>query len=329
MEVVENDELDSWIQNVVAERVADANQISGIRRTRLPHIGSYECEQVTIELRDGARIALFLKDYARSRLSKDHPGRRRLRELRVYEELLSDVELGTPRFYGSMWDEGAGKYRILIESIDAEIVKNIDERNGIPAVEWLARMQRYFLDRTEQLAECGFLIEHDMSYYDSRAASAYRDVWDGAPSCAHTLRHALDCYRRNVDSMISQPRCLVHGGYIPWHIIVDRHVEPPRVCVVDWELAARGGTLFDLATFIDDGAGPLRDKLCAAYRDAANSYGVPVLPEAQMKHTIECFRLHRVVDWLSRSAEKGFSSKKISWLVSRAEAIAGSIDRGA
>ena len=48
-----------------------------------------------------------------------------------------------------------------------------------------------------------------------------------------------------------------------------------------------------------------------------------------MRRVIDCFRLHRVVDWLSRSEEKGYSQEKIGWLVNRAESLSHAVQRGA
>ena len=326
MDGVENKELDTWLENLIVAEIAEESQITRIRRSRFPHIGSYDCDSVTVELRGGEEIRLFLKDYARSRLSKDQPERRRVRELQVYKELLNDAGLGTPGFYGAMWDESEGRFRILLELVEAEVVQEIDQRNGILAVAWLARMQHHFLGRAEQLARCDFLNDHSATYFQSKAANARRDVAELASVNTPSLHRVLECYTHNIDLMTAKPASLVHGGYIPWHIFIDRVQEPARVCVVDWELSARGNTLYDLAIFIDDAAPHLHDKLYQAYRDAAVQHGVPLLDDAAMRRVVQCFRLHRVIDWLSRSVEKKFPAEKIGWLVARAETFAADIE---
>ena len=326
MDGVGNKDVDAWLECLIVEKIADKSQIAAIRRSGFPHIGSYDCYRVTVELRSGEQIGLFLKDYARSRLSKDHPDQRRTRELQVYKQLLNKAGLGAPEFHGSMWNEPEGKFWILLELVEAEVIQEVDARNGILAVAWLACMQRYFLDRTEQLARCDFLNDYDATYFQSKASDARRDVAVLAPAYTPPLERVLECYTHNIDLMTAQPTCLVHGGYIPWHIFVDRLREPARVCVVDWELSARGSTLYDLAIFIDDAAPRLHAQLCQAYCDAALQHGVPLLDHAPMRCVIQCFRLHRVVDWLSRSMEKKFSAEKIGWLVERAETFTAGIE---
>jgi aminoglycoside phosphotransferase (APT) family kinase protein len=325
MGIVECTDLESWIVRLVADSVGGRDRITGIRRSRFPQIGSYDCERVTISLRDGSSIALFLKDFARSRLTKDHPWQRRVRELKVYQELLEGSGLGAPRFFGSEWDERRGRYRMLLELVDAEVIEEVDERNGVPAVAWLARMQRHFLNRPEQLSRADFLVAHDRTYFESKARDAERDVCTLASAPGRRLRRVLACYERNIDLMSGQPSCLVHGGYIPWHVLVDRRTTPTRVCAVDWELAARGHNLYDLAVFTDDAAPQLRKELCAAYRDAAQRHGVTT-HGSDLEPIVECFRLHRVVDWMSRSVEKEFPPPKIEWLLQRAESLVEAIE---
>jgi aminoglycoside phosphotransferase (APT) family kinase protein len=106
--------------------------------------------------------------------------------------------------------------------------------------------------------------------------------------------------------------------------MVDERREPVRVCVIDWELAARGATLCDLAYFTDGADPEISGPIIDAYREAAALYGVPVPDDPA--HVMACFRLHRVVDWLSRAVEKGFSPKKTTGLV--AQLTHGTVDSG-
>ena len=329
MDSVSNREITAWIEREVGAGIAGGHSVVGIRRSPLPTIGSYECERVTVDLQGGNEVALFLKNYSHSRLSKDQPERRRIRELRVYRDLLHNTGLGTPEYYAAMCDDAEGKYWLLLEFVEADVVEQIDACNGVPAAAWLARMQRHFLDRADVLARCDFLIEHDAEYFQMKAADASRNVGTRAEVHLAALEHALECYAKNIGRMTEQPLCLVHGAYIPWHILIDRHCEPIRVCTVDWELAARGSTLYDLAILIDDAPAAIREQLCLAYVDAANCEGVPAPDLASMRGVIDCFRLHRVVDWLSRSEEKGYSQDKIGWLVNRAESLSHVVEHGA
>ncbi len=50
-------------------------------------------------------------------------------------------------------------------------------------------------------------------------------------------------------------------------------------------------------------------------------YNVPIPDRPQMRYIVDCFRLHRIFDWLSRGVEKQFSEKKVKKLVHQAEQL--------
>ena len=197
MDKVSSSGISAWIEHVVTARIAGGRPVAGIRRFRLPAIGSYDCERVTIDLQSGNELVLFLKNFSHSRLSKDQPERRRIRELRVYRDLLDGAGLGTPEYFAAMCDDSEDKYWLLLEFVEAEVLEIIDERNGVSATAWLARMQRHFLDRADDLASCDFLIEHDTEYFQKKAADASRNVGTQAAVHSAALEHALQCYVEN------------------------------------------------------------------------------------------------------------------------------------
>jgi aminoglycoside phosphotransferase (APT) family kinase protein len=312
------DDLHAWLERLVPGTIA------GVDRKRSPFIGSYDCEHLVVELTDGTSRRFFLKDFGRSRQTKDERARRRDRERRVYRDLLAGAELGTPAYVGSIWDDTRGRYWLLLELVEAEVVKETDIRYGVHAAAWLARMQAHFRRHADRLEAADFLIRHDAAYFSGKAAAARRDVAAIEPSCVGRLEDALADYGRIIDVLTSQPQSLVHGGYIPWHLIVDERCEPARVCVIDWELAARGGTLHDLAYFADGAAPAIEQTLLDTYRRAAAEHGVAVPDHAE--HVMACVRLHRVIDWLSRAVEKSFPASKTASLVSDLARAAARLD---
>ena len=118
--------LRGCLEEIVAERFGSGACIAGIERARFPHLGSYDCDSVTVELAGGGRLALFLKDFGFSRLSKDDRELRRVRELRVYRDLLAHADLGTPRYYGSLWDESRARFWLILERVDGAVVEHVD-----------------------------------------------------------------------------------------------------------------------------------------------------------------------------------------------------------
>ncbi len=325
--------LRQCLARIAADRFGCRSAIVDVRRTRIRYIGSYDCDTVTVQFANGGEFKFFLKDFGFSQRSKDHPEQRRERELRVYRDLLAGTDLGTPTYYGSIWDESQGRFWLLLELVEGTVIKDHNVEYGVMAAGWLGQMQGFFAQHPEYLTGCDFLIRHDEGFFWSKAELALRDVAQIAPASAPRLAKIVDRYDQAIKVMATQPRTLVHGGYIPWHILLDMTVEdalsempsgvrgdePVRVCPIDWELAAVGATLYDLAFFTDGVEPPARDRIWEAYRRAARQYNVPLPDKTQMRYVVDCFRLHRIFDWLSRAVEKQFSEHKVGKLVALAE----------
>ena len=303
------------VERLVAQGPGRGGGVATLGRRRFPVVGSYDCYALTVGLESGAVLRLFLKDFGFSRQSKDAPGERRDRELRVYRELLSGSELGTAHYHGSVWDPGRGRFWLLLELVEGVPVEEANLEDGVHAARWLARLHAHFACQRERLASCDFLTRHDAGFFRAKGERALEDVGALCPGAARRLEAVLDRYDPAVRSMVAGPRTLVHGGYIPWHILLDARPRPSRVCAIDWELAALGSTLYDLAFFSDEAEPAVRDGLCEAYRAEASRLGLAVPDQASLCEGVACFRLHRVLDWLSRSREKGFAAEKVARLV--------------
>jgi len=121
--------------------------------------------------------------------------------------------------------------------------------------------------------------------------------------------------------MTAQPKTLVHGTYRPPQIILDKSREPMRICPVDFEKAAVGASLYDL-TFIADGFDtPRLHRLFEAYRTEAQNAGVTVPDNAEMTYIVDCFRLHRIMNWLAVSMARKYEDKIIHKLMGMAEQV--------
>jgi hypothetical protein len=313
--------LRQCIEQIAADRFGGSLSITGIQRRRIRHIGSYDCDEITVHLADGRALGLFLKDYGFSRKSKDCREQRRERELSVYRDLFARAHLGTAEYYGSHWDREQEKFWLFLELVEGVVIKDHHVDQGVLAAGWLGRMQGFFIQHPDYLSGERYLIVHDANFFRSRAEMALRDVAHIAPGSASRLARLVDGYEPLIQVMAAQPQTLVHGAYIPWHIMLDTSCEPVRVCPVDWESVALGATLYDLAIFTDGVESPTRERIWDAYVNVAAQFGVPVPDRPQMRTVIDCFRLHRIFDWLSRGVEKQFSQKKVASLIDQAERL--------
>lgn len=311
--------LRQYVEQSVVKRLQLSSEIAKIQRTRIRYIGSYECESVAIRFASGQEFTFFLKDYGSSQKSKDEPIRRRERELATYRDLLSQADLGTPGYYGSLWDESEGRYWLLLELVEGVLITDHNVEHGELAAGWLGRAQGFFSQHPETLAGHDYLIRHDAGFFRSKAELALDDVGSIEPASAPRLAEVVERYDQAIDVMAAQPPTLVHGGYIPWHILLNYDHEPVRVCPIDWELAAVGSAIYDLAYFIEGAEPRTRERIIDAFWRETEQFGAPVPERARLGYLVDCFRLHRILDWLSRAVEKDFSPKKVSVLVAEAE----------
>jgi hypothetical protein len=307
------------IERSIVSRLGLSSGIVEIKQTRTRYIGSYECDSVTVRLANSQEFDFFLKDYGSSQKSKDEPVRRRERELATYRDLLSQADLGTADYYGSLWNESEGRYWLFLELVEGVLIKDHKVEHGELAAGWLSRAQGFFSQHPEMLDGRDYLIRHDASFFRSKAQLALDDVSHIEPASASKFVRVLDSYDQVVEAMTAQPATLVHGGYIPWHILLNYDMEPVRVCPIDWELAAVGSAIYDLAYFVEGAEPGARERILDAYWCAAGQCGVQVPERTQLGYLVDCFRLHRIVDWLSRAVEKKFSPEKVSALVAQAE----------
>ena len=90
---------------------------------------------------------------------------------------------------------------------------------------------------------------------------------------------------------------------------------------VDWELAAMGAPLYDLAFLADGFRPPDLDTLLDAYRRQADLEGLFVPDPEELRYLLGCFRLHKVLKSLSDSVLLGFSQKTVEKLMDTAERL--------
>jgi hypothetical protein len=295
--------------------------ITRIERRRAEFSSSYNCDILTIQVGTDQQFQVFLKDFGFVHIAKEQVPQRRERELRVYRDLLAGANLGTAQYYGCVWDETAGRYWLLLEYVPGTEVRYAEFTYWVEAVRWLARMQGYFgaAARRAQLSTGNYLIAHDAAFFRDKAAQARQAVAVFPTLYSTRLAPILHKHEQVVELMAAQPRLLVHGHYRPQNILVNVDSTPLRICPVDWEVAALGSPLYDLAFLSDGFVGPMLDQLCGAYEQEARCCGLPLPRRAEMQYLLNCFGLHRMLTLLGKAAREQFSESGVERVLDRAE----------
>lgn len=295
--------------------------VAGIERVRSANSSSYTSEVVTVRLAGGEEFRLFLKDFGHSQFPKDDLARQRDRELRVYRDLLGPAGLGAAKYYGSVWDGSQGRFWLLLEFVEGTPVEYCAFDDWVRAAAWLGRLHGHFAGQADHLGTCDFLLRHDADFFRSQARQALKGVSQCWPSLAGRLAEVLKRFEPCVEVLVSQPLTLVHGSYNSRNILAGARREPASVCPVDWEKAALGSALYDLA-FLSYGFEPPRlDRLIGAYRDEALAHGVVLADGGQLRFALNCFRLYRALKTLCRAQSRTLPEPKASRKVEEAERL--------
>jgi aminoglycoside phosphotransferase (APT) family kinase protein len=304
------------LESEVLPRVRGADtSIANLRSAPSPSATSYAAQVVTVQLIDGATMRMFLKDFGSSRLFKEDPGDRRARELHVYRDLLPDGELDIPAYYGAVWGQDQARFWMLVEFVEGVPVADCEFDSWPAATAWLARMQGLYARDPERFERSPLLIRHDTDFFASRVERALSSARRMSARAMRRLRGIVSGYDDFVALMADQPSTFVQGSYRPENVLIDEPSRPSRICVVDWELAAIGSPLYDLARFCDGYRGARLDRLLDSYRREAAAHGVPVPDRERMVEALDCFSLHRVVNAIGHAQEKGRTQRQVSgWL---------------
>lgn len=247
---------------------------------------------------------------------------RRNTELLVYREVLGNAGLGTAKYYGSVWDESEKRFWLFLEFVDGRPLKQSGFEHWLDAVRWLVCLYDYSLQNARLLERCTFLPRHDHHFFHGTAEAAYLAVSRYSAGLADRLAPILSGYAPLVQAVVSQPPVLVHGSYSREQILLDHRTQPPRICPVDWETAALGANLFDLAYLADGFTSPQLDEIIEIYRDQAGEYGIPIPVRDEMVRLLNCYSLHRTMRWLRSAGDWGLSHEVVEGLVDRAEQLA-------
>jgi len=254
-------------------------RILRLERRPCPYYSSYHIEELDVTLADGAMVPVIFKDMTLLEAAQQvkpaflfDP----LREIEVYRDVLAARSLGTAKFYGAATDRG--RYWLFLENVTGPLLWQVGEfetwRN---AARWLAQLHR-------APAGTARLLRYDRAYY--------RQWLTRAESFHPAARALAPSYERAIERLLALPATFIHGEFYASNVLV----QGARICPVDWEMAALGPGLIDLAALT---AGQWTAEQRA---DLAGAYCGGVADKALLE-ALDCCRFHLAVRWLGWSAE--------------------------
>jgi hypothetical protein len=266
---------------------------------------SFLVEELDVWLDDGRVLPILFKDLGRHALTE---GAQRakpsflydpLREIETYRRILAPAGLG-PVCYGASVDERAGRYWLFLERVAGKELYLVgDLAAWEEAARWLAGMHARSAGTAAGLTRAAPLLVHDADYC-RRWLSRARAFLGGSARVRAPARRAFEWlaerYDEVVDRLTGLPATFLHGEFYASNVLVRETAGRTRVCPVDWEMAAVGPGLMDLAALV---AGrwteAQRETLVRAYRS-----GMPdgAEPPGPWRTLLDHCRLQVAVQWL-------------------------------
>jgi Ser/Thr protein kinase RdoA (MazF antagonist) len=282
-------------------REAGLAALAAIDRRPYEYRTSFPLEQLDLTLEDSASLRLVFKQLDwealsdEARLAKPRFLHDPLREAAVYGSVLAAAPSGPPRHYGSAIDPARGRHWLFIEWVDGRELFQVGDR-GLweAAAAWLGAMHRQLGDKLNRHRPSGRLLEYDRAHYRRWIERARRFAHaPGQPeSRARSVGSLAARWEPAIEELVAMPKTVIHGEFYASNVLVAGDAANPRVCPVDWELAAAAPGLVDLAALVSGSwSDDDREALISAYRSAVG-------PAPFSTRQLELARLHLAVQWL-------------------------------
>lgn len=282
-------ELVEFLQPAIEDQLGAS--ITGVARAPSRYSTSFAMENLEVTLNDGSRLGLVFKDLSPEALldgaRRTRPGFVYLpqREVDVYRRVLSPAGVGTAHLFAAEADAPAGRYWLLLEKVEGvELYQVQDLEIWKAAARWLSVFHERFASAEIPASVAGY----DAGWYRRWMDRALDFAPEGT---AAALERLVPAHEAAVEHLSALPATLIHGDFNASNVLTAWTGSGLRVCPVDWERAAVGPGMLDLAS------------LCAGWDDR---------PAAELARaycgtgpidfkTLAMCRLHLCIQWLGWS----------------------------
>ncbi len=279
------------------------SRVSVLNRKPLLPAMTFPSEVVTCRLREGNELRLFCK-YAAGRNHNAHGHRGGVSyEAAIYEGLLQDLPVRTPKFYGAFRNARASQTWLILGFLDGgKLLRDVHldlEKKPQPtaiglAARWIGRFHALTAARLTQWP-LPVLNRYTPAYYRGWAERTCR--FAGKLNRQYPWLEPL-CRRAGelFDLLQAAPQVVIHGEYYENNIVVCGR----RIYPTDWESAAIAPGEIDLAALTDGSwrAGLVRQCM-TEYKRARWPEGAP----GSFQSTLEAARIYLHFRWLGERPE--------------------------
>jgi hypothetical protein len=330
-------DLAQFVEQSAFAHVGNDDDIVNIERRLNDYHSSFAIEELTVHYENGYRLPLIFKnlspdgllEYARQ--IRPHFSYHSAREIIVYRHVLAGAGLGTPICYGAHIDSENERYWLLLEKVVGNPLAKTGEFSiWCDTARWLADMHCRL---TEVKAHPQ--IAQNLLHYDEDFFNAWIDRADLVSNlradCAtnghlEVGRLTAQC-RRAVRRICALPQTFIHGEFYASNVLIGSRDGRVRICPIDWETAAIGPGLLDLAALVAGNWNEeCRTELALAYYKALDPATRHDFSYDEFCHALRCCRLFMAVKWLGWSSDwQAPDEHRCDWLA-EAMQLAPSVD---
>jgi hypothetical protein len=307
--------LHQALTEAVLQATGERRRMVSVERRTSPYRSSHALEEISIRLDDGVRLELLRKGFdlpepMAEDLEPPSPRPSFLqdprREASVYQRLLAPAHVGVPSCYGSHNGTLPGRQWLLLERVRGRELPEVGELAvWLKAARWLADFHGRFRGLGATEADATRLMVHDAAFYRlwSRRAVQHASA-SGSGERLPVLERLATGHESIVERLLELPQTLVHAEFYPSNVLVEGYGVSARLRPVDWETAALGPGLEDLAA-LTSGRWEESDRALmeAAYYDGMTESDRASLAREAFQQGLECCRLQLALQWLGWSAD--------------------------
>ncbi len=289
--------------------------IARIVRRPSAYASSAALSELDLTLRDGSELHLLHKGTlaagpdrgaVRPSFTRDP-----LREMAVYRSVLAVDPVRAPELHATVTDPESPDFGIFIERVRGkELWQFADPEPWHATARWLAGFHGRYQARAHALVGRARLAIHDAAYHRvwmRRALELAGDRSSAAydPERLAAVRSVAERHDTVVAELLRVPATLIHGELYPSNVLIRDGVEPARgVCPVDWETAAVGPCLTDLAALTSGAWDPgRRAGIVAAYSGELEDRGWWTPTPGELERGLTACRVQQAIQWLGWSAD--------------------------
>lgn len=283
-------------------------RIAILERRPFPYRSTFPLEEIVVGLTNGDRRSVVFKDLSRYGPADPVWGIKApflhdpMREIEVYRDVLRPHGVSAPECAAVVIEPDRGRYWLFLEKVEGDLLWQVgDMEVWCSTASWLAQMHAQFAGRTNTLPLR--LLVHDKEYYARwlERARAFVRWPEPADRQKRDFEWLAGRYLQVAEWVTDLTSTFLHGEFYPSNIVIEGAGQGTRPRPVDWEMAAVGPGILDLAALASGAwSEEERSALAAAYRGGLPAQAKPSLED--LLRDLERARLLLAVQWLGWSA---------------------------